>query len=177
MKVVVRANGDPGRLAAAVRAEILSIDPEILVDDPGTMRERIAGSVAPRRIAAVLLSSFALLALLISAVGLYSVISFGVAQRTREIGIRVAMGARRADVRRLVMGQALKLALAGVLLGAAGSFALLRVLDRFLYDIGSDDPGTLFFVSILLTAVALLASWLPAQRAARVDPMVALRTE
>ena len=144
------------------------------------MQEIVSGSMSSQRFPMVLLGAFAGLALLLASVGIYGLISYSVTQRVHEIGIRVALGAQAWDVFRLVVGQGLRLALAGVAIGAAATLILVRVLSSFsslLYGVGASDPTTFIGVAILLAIVALAACWIPARRAMRVDPMVALRYE
>src|SRR5262249_40012916 len=134
-------------------------------------------SVSPRRFSAVLTGIFAALALLLAAVGIYGVMSYAVAQRTQEIGVRIAMGAQTSDVRRMILGQSLRLAVIGVAIGLVGAFAVARFLATLVFGVGTYDLLTFLAVAALLVAVAMLASWLPARRAVRVDPLVALRYE
>ena len=175
--VAVRASGDPSALAAAARREVLAVDPEQPVANMKTMSERLAESVAERRFNMTLLGLFACVALLLACVGIYGVMSYAVARRTHEIGIRVALGAQARDVLRLVLGQGMWLALAGVAAGLAGALAATRVMASLLYGVSATDPLTFAGVSVLLTAAAALACVVPARRATRVDPMVALRYE
>jgi len=141
------------------------------------MEQRIAASLGPRRSAIDLLTFFAALALLLSGIGLFALVRYTVAQRTQEIGVRIALGATRADVWRMVMGQGLRLVFTGLAVGCVVSVALARVLQTELYDVSASDPGTYVAVAAGLVLTALLACWLPARRAMRVDPMVALRYE
>jgi len=137
----------------------------------------MADSITPQRFSLLLIGIFAALALALATAGIYGVISYTAGQRTHEIGVRVAMGARSLDVMKLVLTQALRLVAAGVVLGLAGALALTRVLERFLYGVKPGDPATLISVSFLLAAVAVAASYIPARRASRVDPVEALRYE
>ncbi len=177
MTLVVRAEGDPAALASAVRGKIQEVDKDQPVFDVRTMREVIATSVNLNRFSMLLLSLFALVALLLAAVGLYGVMSYAVAQRTSEIGIRIALGAQGRDIFRLVVGQSMALALAGMALGVGGSFAVTRVLTSLLYGVSATDPLVFAGVALLLALVALVACYVPARRAMKVDPMVALRYE
>lgn len=177
---VVRVEpGDPAAIAAAVQAEIRAVDPEIPLFDIAPMRRvmRDHASIAPLRTAAGLLGLFGAIALCLAAIGLYGVISYSVAQRTHEIGIRGALGADRASVLRLVLGQGMRTVAIGVAVGLAGAFAATRVLTGLLFGVDPADPVTFGGVALVLAAVALLAMLVPAGRAARVDPMVALRAE
>jgi ABC-type antimicrobial peptide transport system permease subunit len=139
------------------------------------MQSRVAEAMAPARFNTILLVLFGAVALILAAVGTYGVVSFGVAQRTREIGIRVALGATRAEIIRTVIGQGLGLAIAGTVFGSAAAFATTGVLRSLLYEVGPTDRATFLGIALLLTGVVVIASWLPARRAARVDPTIALR--
>ncbi len=141
------------------------------------MNEVIADTLASRRFSMILLEAFALVALLLASVGLYGVISYLVGQRTHELGIRIALGAQRKNVLRLVLGQGMKMALGGVALGLVTALGLTRLLAKMLYGVSTTDPATFAFISLLLTTVALLACLVPALRATKVDPLVALRYE
>ena len=141
------------------------------------MEEVISVSIAERRLTTIMLMLFAAMALVLAAVGIYGVISYSVTQRTQEIGIRMALGARRGDVLRMVVGQAMVLTVAGIVVGAAGALALTRLMTKLLFDVTPDDPLTFAAVAALLGGVAALASYLPGRRATRVDPVVALRAE
>ncbi len=177
MQLAVKSAVDATSLAGAVRREVAAVDPDQPTADVTTLEQTLSQSVAPRRFNALLLGIFAFIALLISTVGLYGVIAYSVTQRTHEIGIRMALGADKSDVLRMVVGQGLKLALVGVAIGIAGALALTRFLSSLLYGVKPTDPVTFIAVSLILIAVALLACYIPARRASKVDPMVALRYE
>ncbi len=177
LTLVVRTQRDPVDVTRAIRTELDRLDKDLPLDSVRTMTQLVAANVAQRRLSVQLLTGFAGGALLLSALGLYGVLAYMVSQRTREIGIRVALGAQRRDVLGLVIGQGMRLALLGIVLGVAGAFALTRVLQRLLYEIKPTDPQTFVGVTVLLSLVAFLACWLPARRAAKVDPMEALRYE
>jgi putative ABC transport system permease protein len=177
LTMVVRHSGDPAALAAAVRNAVRDLDRDVPLTDVATMSTRLTRSMADRRYPMLLLSGFAVLAVVLAAVGLYGLLSYVVSRRSREIGVRVALGAGRGTVLRMVLGDGVRLTLVGILIGAAGSALGARALGRLLYGIGPSDPVTFVAVAILLLAVALLASYVPAARATHVDPMVALRTE
>ena len=153
------------------------MDANIPVFHVATLEERIEGSSASTRSLAMLLALFAVLALLLSSLGIYSVISYGVARRTNEIGVRIALGAQQGDVLKLILSQGLRLAVLGVGIGIAGSLALTRLISSLLFGVSTTDPVTFGGVALLLSIVALMACYLPARRAMRVDPMVALRYE
>jgi len=175
--LVVRTAGDPRPLAGALRAQVQAVDPDQPVYDVKTMQERVDASLERRRFAAALLGLFAALALVLAVIGLNGVIAFLVSQRTHEIGIRMALGAQPGDVLRLVVGQGLSMALAGVAAGLVGAGLATRFIASELFGVRAIDPVTFFAVPILLLAAAMLASYLPARRATRVDPIVALRYE
>ncbi len=168
---------DPMSLITAVRDEIKSLDPELPVSQVGTLESRFASAVAQPRFRTTLIASFAALALVLAVVGTYGVISYSVTQRTHEIGIRVALGAPRKSVLKLVLGQGTALAIAGVLIGLAGSFALTGLLRNLLFNVSATDWPTFAGTTLLLSGTALLACYFPARRATRVDPMQALRHE
>jgi predicted permease len=167
----------PAGLAESLRRAVAEVDPDLAVDQVATVRQFIDRQQRNLRLAGQMLGGFALLGLVLAAVGLYSVISHTVAQRTGEFGIRLALGAQRADVLALVLKQGLRLAVFGLLLGLAGAFGLGRFLGALMPRLASTDPLALFGVSAILFAVTLVACWLPARRATRIDPLVALRAE
>jgi len=177
MALVVKSGADPAALTSAIREAVQSIDKDQPLFAISTMKELVSNSVATRRMTLVLLGLFSGLALVLGAIGIYGVISYSVAQRTHEIGIRMALGAPRRDVFRLVIGQGLKLAGIGIAIGIAGALGLARLMSSLLYGISTTDLETFTCVSILLALVALLACYVPARRAMRVDPTVALRYE
>jgi putative ABC transport system permease protein len=175
--ITLRTAGDPTAAAVSLRAAVWSLDRQVPVTDIRTMEQVIGHSVAPRRFNLLLVACFAVTALLLAAVGLYGVLSYSVSNRTHEIGVRMALGARRRDVLRMVLGSALTLVLIGVALGLAGALAASRLLTTFLFEVRPSDPATFVGVALLLTAIALLAGIIPAVRATQVDPPVALRNE
>jgi putative ABC transport system permease protein len=156
---------------------VQSVDPSLPVFGERTMEDVVSSSLARRRFALQVVGGFGVLALLLAGVGVYGVVAYSVSQRTREIGIRLALGARPADVLRLVVGSGMKLTLLGVGLGLAASFGIARLLASLLYGVSPGDPATYALVAVLLACVALLACLIPARRATKVDPMVALRYE
>jgi predicted permease len=175
--VVLRTEGDPAAIMGLVRRAVDQIDPREVIYGVQTMDDVVAGSFAARRLSMILLALFAALALLLSCVGIYGVISYLVGQRTHEIGVRMALGAQRRDVMRLVLREGAKMALIGVSVGIAAALGLTRLMANELFGVTPHDPLTFVTVAILLTSVALLACYFPARRAVRVDPMVALRYE
>jgi predicted permease len=177
MQLAVRTAADPRTLVSAIRAQVEAVDPTEPLYHVSTMEQTLSDSLAPRRFNMLLLGIFAALAFALATVGIYGVMAFSVTQRTHEIGIRMALGAERGHVLGLIVRDALALTLAGVVLGIAGAWALTRFLASFLYNVRATDPATFVLVSIVLIAVAMLASFIPARRATRVDPMVALRYE
>lgn len=174
---VVRTAADPLSVAAAVRREIRNVDPNLPVDRVETMENLVASSVAEPRFRSAVLTAFATAALLLVATGILGVLAYAVTRRTREIGVRMALGAQRVDVLRLVVGHAFKMTIAGVALGLAAAVGLTRVLTRYLYEVRPTDPVSLAAASVLLLAVALVAIYVPARRAIRVEPLTALRAE
>jgi putative ABC transport system permease protein len=177
MNLALRAAGDPLALASAVRREVSLLDPELPVTKLRTMQQILDGSLAPRRLSMWLLTVFALAALLLAALGIYGVMAYAVTLRTREIGIRMALGAPRASVLQMVLGQGMKLVAAGVVVGVAASLALTRLMVSLLYGVSPADPPTFAAVALLLVSITLLAQFPPARRAVSVDPAVALRHE
>jgi ABC-type antimicrobial peptide transport system permease subunit len=173
------ARGKNGRPPAAgeLRAAIASIDPELPLTSVQEMEDVVSRSLGRPRLTLSLMSLFGGVALLLAAIGLYGVVAFSVSQRVREIGLRMALGASSSDVSRLVLREGLKLALAGVALGVAGALVTSRLLESLLFEVEPRDPVTLVLIAALLVAVALAASYLPARRASRIDPFLALRTE
>ncbi|MBO0799866.1 MAG: ABC transporter permease, partial [Blastocatellia bacterium] len=173
LSFAVRTSGsEPAALAQNVRSAVLEVDRNQPVYDVKPLRQIVFDSIALRRLALLLLSVFAVVALALAAAGIYGVMAYAVTQRTQEIGIRMALGARMNDVLKLVIGQGMKLALAGVALGAAASLALTRMMKSLLFGVSATDPLTFTAISLLLALVTLLACWIPARRATRVDPLV-----
>ena len=177
MDVIVRAEGDPAALVPAIRAQIAQLDPDQPVTKVRTLEQVIERASGPQRLAAQLLSAFALAALLLAALGIYGVVSYAVSRREREIGVRMALGAQAGDVLRMVLREGLRLTFAGVLCGILAALALARLLAGFLYGVSATDPATYLGVAGTLALVAVLASLLPARRATRVDPGISLRAE
>ena len=175
MVFVVRTASDPRGLARAAAGAIRSMDPNQPVSQVRPMEEVLADSVSRARFTMLLLAIFAGVALALAMVGIYGVVSYLVAQRTREIGIRMALGATPGEVLRMVVGHGAILTLVGVAIGLAGSWVLTRLLSGWLSGLPASDAAISFGTAALLTAVSLVAAWIPARRAARVDPMVALR--
>jgi putative ABC transport system permease protein len=177
LSVVMRTAGDPSLQTAALRSALAEIDPNQPLVKVRTMEENMATTVAQPRFRTWLIGILAMLALVLAAVGVYGVMSYTVTQRTSEIGVRVALGAQPRDVFRIIVGQGLRLALFGVSVGLVAALVLTRLLQSFLFGISAYDPLTFIGVSVLLTLVAVAASYFPARRATRVDPMIALRYE
>jgi predicted lysophospholipase L1 biosynthesis ABC-type transport system permease subunit len=175
--VVLRTQGDPGAIMTPVRHAVRELDAREVIYAVQTMDSVLDSSFAARRLTMILLAGFASLALLLACVGIYGVISYVVGQRTHEIGVRIALGAQRGDVLRLILGQGARMALAGVAAGVAGALALTSLMASQLFGVSAHDPLTFIAVAALLTLVALLACYLPARRALRIDPGVALRCE
>ncbi|HET9712164.1 MAG TPA: FtsX-like permease family protein, partial [Pyrinomonadaceae bacterium] len=175
--LAVRTSGDPRALAPAIRDQVLAVDPNQPVYDVKTMDERVALTLETRRFAVVLLGIFGALALLLAAIGLYGVLAFTVSQRTREIGIHMALGARARDVLVMVMKQGMSLVLVGIVFGVAGAYAVTRTIRSLLFEVGTTDPLTFVGTLVLLAIVGFIASYVPARRATKVDPLEALRYE
>jgi putative ABC transport system permease protein len=175
--LAVRTSNEPASIAAAVRSEIVGLDPQVPISAIATMDEVVSASVANQRFGALLFLLFGAIALVLTTVGIYGVISYGVAQRTHEIGIRLALGAGRREVLRLIVGETMRPALLGVAVGLCAAFALTRLLTGLLYNVTPTDPTVFVAVLSLLIGVAFLASYIPARRATRIDPIVALRYE
>jgi len=177
LSVVMRTAGDPALQTPALRSALAEIDPNQPLVKVRTMEENMATTVAQPRFRTWLIGILAMLALVLAAVGVYGVMSYTVTQRTSEIGVRVALGAQPRDVFRIIVGEGLRLALFGVGVGLVAALVLTRLLQSFLFGVSAYDPLTFIAVSLLLTLVAVAASYLPARRATHVDPMIALRYE
>ena len=175
INVVVRSAGDPAALTTAVRREIRDFDPDLPVYDVRTMEQRVSESLARRKFSMLLLSIFAVLASGLAALGIYGVVAFLVAQGTKEVSIRMALGATPRGIGLLVVRHGLVIAAVGITLGVAGAFVLTRLMQSLLFGVSSTDPVTYLLVSVLVVTTALAACYLPARRAARLDPMRSLR--
>jgi len=177
LTIMVRAAGDPASVAGSLRAALQGIDASLPITRMRPLDEIIGASLTQRRFNMTLLTVFAGIALVLALAGIYGTVSYAVAQRTQELGIRAALGATRADVLRLVLWDGLKPVVLGLALGLAGAFLLRRTLDRLVYGVTTSDPATFVALPLLLAVVAIVASLIPALRAARVDPMTALRVD
>jgi len=177
LQLAVRTTDDPMKTVAAIKHEVQTIDQDMPLTGIKTMDQYLSDSIANPRFQSRVLSLFAAIALLLAAAGLYGVMSYAVAQRKHEIGVRVALGARSSDVLKLVVGEGLKLTLIGIAIGLVAAVALTRLLASLLFGVSTTDPATFVIIALLLISVALLACYLPARRATKVDPMVALRYE
>jgi putative ABC transport system permease protein len=177
LTILVRTTNDPLSLLSAVRNELQQLDPAQPMAGVATMDELLSGSLSRSRFTMLVLAVFAALALILASVGIYGVIAYSVTQRTQEFGVRMALGASRRDVLRLVLGQGTRLTLLGIGLGIVAALIVTRLMATLLYGISATDPLTFTSVALLLALVALAACYIPAQRATRVDPIVALRYE
>jgi putative ABC transport system permease protein len=175
--VVIRTSGDATLLAPALRRELAALDPAQPLSDVKSMEQRVASSIAQSKLNSVLTGLFAMVALALASIGIYGVISYAVAQRTREIGIRMALGATRSDVLKLIVRQGMTPAALGVLIGVVASLAVTRLMGKLLYGVSATDPVVFGAVCALLSVVAFGACVAPARRASRVDPNVALRND
>ena len=173
----IRTSGDPLSLVAAVKNAIYAVDKDQPVFKVITMEKLAAESITLRRVSMLLVSGLSALALILAAIGAYGVMSYTISQRQPEIGLRLALGARASDVMKLVIGQGMKPALVGMIIGLLASFALTRLIKNLLFGVSATDPMTFAAIAPLLTAVALLVCFVPARRATKVDPLIALRQE
>jgi putative ABC transport system permease protein len=174
--ITLRTSVPPSGVVGAARGRVRELDPDVPAEF-ATMSARVVESVADRRFTMLVLGAFAVVALLLAAVGIYGVVSYAVARRTREIGIRLALGATPGSVRGMVQRNAMRMTLGGVVVGIAGALFLSRVLQGLLYGVSPTDPATFAGVVVILTGVAWLASYLPARRTTRVDPIITMRAE
>jgi putative ABC transport system permease protein len=174
MGLVIRTAGDPAAFATTLRHEVQALDKDQPVYSVRTMDDVVANSLGTRRVSMQLFTVFAIAALLLAAIGIYGVMAYSVTQRTQEIGIRMALGAQKSDVLRLVVRQGMTLAAIGVVVGLVGALGLTRVISNLLFGVGASDPTTFIVISLLLIAVAFVACYLPARRAAKLDPVIAL---
>jgi putative ABC transport system permease protein len=177
LTIVIRTNGDPMSLATLARTQIRSVDPTIPVTNIRTMDEVFSASVEQQRFSMLLVGLFGGLALALAAIGIYGVMGYSVTQRRQELAVRLALGARARQILQLVLKDGLVLASLGIILGLAGAFALTRLLRTLLFEVQPTDVMTFVSVAVLLILVALLASYIPARRASKVDPLTALRSE
>jgi len=177
MMLLIRASSDPSQYISALRQAMREVEPNQAVAEIQPLEQVLADSIAPQRFRAILLSLFALVAVLMAGLGIYGVMNYAVAQRIREIGIRLALGAGARDVLRLIVREGMTLVLLGLAIGLAAALALTRLLKSLLFGVSATDPLTFVAIALLLLLVALLACWIPARRATKVDPMVVLRTE
>ena len=177
MILVTRTAVEPEKMSQSVRAEVAALDPQIPIFNVQTFEEHVGISLYLQRMAATLLSIFGLLALSLVAIGLYGVMAYSVSQRTRELGIRVSVGAERRDIFKLILGQGVVISVVGLLAGLVAALAVTRLTARLLYGVSATDPVTFIVIALLLLCVTLLACYFPARRATKVDPMTALRFE
>ena len=175
--MVVKTTTEPATMLTAVRQQVSQLDPTLPIFEIQTMREIRSKNVAPERLSLGLIGGFAALALILAIIGLYGLLAYTVTQRQREIGMRMALGAQQFHVLNMVVGQGMRLTLAGVVIGLLGSIALTRVLASVLFKVAPTDPLAITGVALLLLGVALCACWFPARRAAKIHPMTALRSE
>jgi putative ABC transport system permease protein len=175
--LVVRTTGEPRMLSPMLRAAIRVVDPGVILSPVTTLDEQLADQLAPRRFQTSLLGLFSVIALLLATVGVFALMHFAVAQRTHEIGVRIALGAQRRSVMGMVLGEGLRLALAGIAIGVLAALALTRFLSTLLFGVGATDPTTFGGVALLLMTAALAGCYLPARHATSIDPMIALRYE
>jgi putative ABC transport system permease protein len=174
MGLVIRTASDPAAFPATLRREVQALDKDQPVYNVRTMDDVVANSLGTRRVSMQLFAVFACAALLLAAIGIYGVMAYSVTQRTQEIGIRMALGAQKSDILRLVVRQGMTVTLIGVIAGLAGAFALTRVIANLLFGVGASDPVTFVVIPLLLIFVSLIACYLPARRAARLNPTAAL---
>jgi putative ABC transport system permease protein len=177
LAIAVRTTARTETLPAALRAQVAALDPDLPIFNIRAMEQIVSNAAGQPRFQTVLLGIFSLVALLLAAIGIYGVMSYLVTHRTQEIGIRMALGAQARDVLRLVIGEGMKLVLLGLMIGLIGAVTLTRLLKGLLFGVSTTDPLTFAVIALLLAFVALLACWIPARRAAKVDPMIALRYE
>ncbi len=177
MGIVIRTGAEPTAITPALRGEVMALDPALPISGLKTVEQIVFDRSTPKRIMTAMMGVFAVFALLMAGAGLYAVMAYAVSRRTHEIGVRLALGARPRDILRMITRQGMKLTLAGLVFGLAGAFALTRVISGLLFGVSAADPLTFILISLLLTCVALLACYLPARRATKVDPMIALRHE
>jgi len=175
--MIVKTSVDPAALIRAIKREIRVIDKDQPIAQVQTLDDKLSESIGPQRFTLFLLGIFALIALMLASAGIYGVMAYAVSQRTHEIGVRMALGARRLDVLKLVLGQGMSLVVIGVVLGLAGALATTRLMTTLLFEVTATDPVTFMLVTAVLMIVALVACYIPARRATKVDPLVALRYE
>jgi putative ABC transport system permease protein len=173
--LVTRTGGNPTAFVHSIRNQVLAIDRDQPVSDVATMEDVLETTLGQRRVTMLLLSSFAAMALLLAAVGIYGAIAHSITQRTQELGIRRALGAQTSDILQLVLGQGLAVAMTGVLIGVSGALALTRLMKNLLFEVSATDPAIFVVIGSLVVLIALTASFIPARRAAQIDPMTALR--
>jgi putative ABC transport system permease protein len=177
MTLVVRTLSNPSNSVAAVREQVQAIDKDQPVYDIRTLAQLLGEAIAQRRLNMLLLGAFALIALLLATSGIFGLMTYTVTQRTHEIGIRMALGAQKSDILKLIFGRGMSLTLIGLMVGLAAAFALTRLMSSLLFNVSATDPLTFLSVALLLAAVALVACYIPARRAMKVDPLIALRYE